>query len=464
ILENGQRETLYFTLFSEGDAAVNIIDMLVKGSMGYEITWLDEETTLAPGDSIDVAVHYEPLSVLDNGEVEIASNASNPEISVILRGSGMYPAISIAPGSVSLSSEHGESVTTDVLVKSVGSAPLELYEYWLMADDFEVSTDIPTTLMPGEETVITVTYHPDNDELTDHGQLWISSNTEVETSLVPLQGNMAPLCLGLGEAWDRGSLAIHSDVNGDIIYTHLGDEGDKDICIDQWYILISEESQDAGVGDPYFDPGGEYPYGSITLEPGDIFHHQYARPDTPTWWCMEQTQYTAPTHRWEFPGARVPQPLLSFMFAQDQQGVWDWMAQNPVVAVGRYNHFIEPETGNNEVRMRIINMGHQATTATIKETVPVAFTASNFSVAPSSTSMLEDGAVTYVFSLELDASILTDPGFHTLYDEVEISYTVAPAGGNCQGRYTGYPPTASWLDNAGETRIADGNPLIFYCE
>ena len=56
---------------------------------------------------------------------------------------------------------------------------------------------------------------------------------------------------------------------------HIGAVEEPNICMDEWYVLLSENSQDAGVGDPFFDPGGIYPNGTITLEPTQNMSFMY---------------------------------------------------------------------------------------------------------------------------------------------------------------------------------------------
>ena len=53
---------------------------------------------------------------------------------------------------------------------------------------------------------------------------------------------------------------------------------------------------------------------------------------------MEQTQLTARSAAYDFLGAYVPEPLLTYMMAEDQDGVWEWMLENPVMIAARGTH------------------------------------------------------------------------------------------------------------------------------
>ena len=460
-LEPGATQTLSFTLYSEGDVTAHVSAITLQGASAFEVIW-DGEGAIPVGESKEILVTYTASSPVDTAFAVVENDGIEPSLSVELIGVGLYPAIATIPESVSLVSENGENVSTDVLIQSVGSAPLEIYDHWLQGDRFTIDGNIPEILQPGESTSVTVTYDPD-DAFDDYGKLWLSTNTESGTSVVPLEGSVKTPCVGLSEAWDIGLLSIRGDVEGRIILNHLGGEDDSDICIDQWYVLLSESSQDAGFGDPYYDPGGEYPFGTLTMHPGDSLYFYYGSFDQPAWWCMEQTQYTQPTTNFTFMGARVPRPLLTRMLDMDQEGLWQWMAQNPVVIVGRDTHYIAPRQGDNQVVLRALNMGAYPTTTTITETVSPEFYAYNFSVPPQSLFMEDDGSVTYTFELYLGGTVLTDVDIHTIYSEEIITYTLEPVA-DCQGRYTGVSPTASWIDASGTTQVSDASPLIIDCQ
>jgi len=463
-LSPGESDAMSFVVTSTGTAAVTLDDFILQGSGAYALTWPEAGMILDPGESMEVLVTYTPQSISDLGQVIVSSNASIPEIPVDLYGVGLYPAIGIDPSSVSLTSLDGESVSTDVLVESVGSATLEISDHWLTGDRFSVMGDLPVSLEPGESIPLTVTYMPEGDDSTDEGQLWLSTNTDTGSSLVPLQGTIAPPCIGLAEAWGRGLLDIRSEYfGGSIVLENLGGEGAEEICIDRWYVLISEGTQDAGAGDPYYDPSAEYPYGTLSILPGESIRIEYGITSDPAWWCMEHTQYTEESINFDFLGARVPDVVLSHMMNSDQDSVWAWMEDHPMVVVGRTTHYIEPADAAAPVVIKAINMGENATSVTISETIPAGFEASDFSIEPNRTSVTDGGAITMEFDLDIAGAILTGEYEHTDYGELTIEYMLSVSGGDCQGRYTGHEPTAEWMDSDGVMRTTEGSPLIISC-
>ncbi len=465
VLEGGQESTQFFTITSTGNVAVELNDILVVGSSSYTISWVEEqrESLLEPDESLDIFVTYSPNSIQEYAGVQVHSNAIESTKIVGLNGSGSYPAISVTPSVVSFNSTDGNSVQKNVLVESVGTATLEVYEHTLFGENFEISSDMPLILEPQESYSMMVTYHPDNDQEKDIGNLWLSHNTEIGSSMVYLEGTMEPDCYGLSEAWDRGFLEINTTFTGSIVFQHIGGVEEPNICMDEWYVILSENSQDAGVGDPNYDPGGIYPLGSITLEPSDSISFMYQGSGIPSWYCMELTQHTFFTYQWEFLGARVPEPILSMMLGEDQQGVWDWMEANPSVVLGRSNHLLRVNQQDSVV-LRVINMGQISVTTTVTELIPPEFEVYFTSQTPQSLEILDDGSTLMTFDVSLGPSQLTDTDNHTLYDEVNISYKISPKAEPCFGRFYGNPPVAQWLDSTGAWRFSEASPLVILCE
>ena len=70
----------------------------------------------------------------------------------------------------------------------------------------------------------------------DVGNLWLSHNTEIGSSMVYLEGLLQPDCYELSEAWDRGILEIHTTLSGSIVLEHIGAVEEPNICMDEWYV------------------------------------------------------------------------------------------------------------------------------------------------------------------------------------------------------------------------------------
>ena len=77
---------------------------------------------------------------------------------------------------------------------------------------------------------------------------------------------------------------------------------------------------------------------------------------------------------------------------------------------------------------------------------------------------MDDGSTLMTFDVSLGPSQLTDTDYHTLYDEVNISYKIRPKVEPCFGRFLGNSPSAQWLDSAGTWRFSEASPLVILCE
>ena len=279
------------------------------------------------------------------------------------------------------------------------------------------------------------------------------------TGSVPITGTMPPPCLGLAEAWNIGSLYARVDAMGTMILENQDPE--LDICVDDWTVWISPETQDMGLGDIGFDPGGEYPLGSLQMGPGDSEQFAYGALSGNAWYCMELTQLTQPTDNWTFFGARVPTPLRSEMLNGDQDGVWDYMDLNPVPVVGRDTNAVVP---GDTVVLRSVNMGRQDADFRLVETLPAGWAATDFSIDPDDLWINSDSSTSYAWDLSLGAAYDTGEYDDTIYDWSLIRYTLEMDGADCKGRVYLEEVEAWWTDREGQDEISLGSPLLVTCE
>ena len=202
----------------------------------------------------------------------------------------------------------------------------------------------------------------------------------VELSPLGLVCEVAPSCISLPEAHSRGMVAFSYD-GSSLVLENIDTE--QEVCIEGWFLVSSEESQDSGFGDPDDDdddsstdtgdpdtggdeggsstggsPGGgssdggggddddddddsddddddddssddceedeaEVKGGRINLAPAQALYFAYASatPDTNSWWCVEQTQVTQYSTNFDFTGEQMPGPLAHFAVDQtDEDG------------------------------------------------------------------------------------------------------------------------------------------------
>ena len=451
------------TLTSIGSSAVTVSDLSLSGSGAFTVTALSGDLLIEPGESADVAVAYTPLTWDDQADLIVQSDAVEPSMRVGLYGAGLFPGIEIDPVSVAFTSVSGESVHEEITLRSVGTADLDLSQMVVQGEEFTVTGEIPLLLAPGEETVLDATWQPLVEGEISSGKIWLTTNTAEGFSVVPLEGEWPAPCMGLGEAWDRGLLDASSMFDGSTLdLINLSSE--EEICIDTWYIWRAPSSQDLAAGSMEDQPGELFPSGTLTMAPGTELQFGPGAMSGPSWWCVEHTQYTSPNKAYVFTGARVPEPLYSWMLEGDQDAIWDWMDENPVVLAARQTNYVElPASGGSaEVTIEVLNAGSMASTAEVWETIGEGFSASGFSLDPDHVIDNKNGSISYVFYVDLDARDLTGSSTDTDYDALQISYTLSTS--ECTGRETFSPMMTMWTDGSGTERTDTAIPLVVACE
>lgn len=453
-----------FTITSVGTATVALEPLHLQGSGAFTLLGDSIEGDLAPGQSISVAVLYSPATPEDSAEVVVQSDASVPRITVGLTGEGVMPDLVFDPPYLLLQSWSGETVWGSFVARNEGLADLVVDSWALQGERFTAETALPATLAPGEETEIQVSWTP-TAEMDDFGYFWASSNDPEGNEVATLEGLFQIPCLGLHEAYTQGLVRMTGDMSN-IKVRNRGD--DFDLCIDRWYIYISDDTQDAGAGDPLYRPEDVYgEEGSLLLAPGDEVAFAYGLAEDPSWWCVEQTQMTDEADDFDFTGAQVPPMLLDSMLSGgwDANGaVWESLAVHPVVIVGRTRGWVETVAGGTSyVELQATNMGRQPAFAEITETIPAGMSAGDFSREPSSESTGDDGSITYTWQVSLAAAIDSDSGGQAFYDTEKIGYTLGLTTEVCRHRAQVPEPTATWLDSDNLVQHSAGSPLIIAC-
>jgi hypothetical protein len=453
-----------FIVTSLGGGTVELEPLYVHGSGTFTFLGDPLPETLAPGASVEVEVAYEPATSDDHASVVIESDAEVPRINVELLGVGVMPDLVFDPQQVSLRSYDGNTVYGSFIARNEGVVDLDVESWVLQGESFEVETDLPGVLGPGEETVVDVTWYP-QVEGTELGYFWAASNDPDGNELATLEGFFQLPCLGLHEAVTRGWADLRSTYHG-IQVTHQGE--DLDICIDRWYVYVSEQTQDAGAGDPAYIESDVYGEdGSVVLAQGESITFTYASAGSPSWWCVEQTQVTDTAEIFHFTGAQVPPMLLDTMLSggfDPQTDVWADIQDNPVFIVGRERGWTTTVAGGTTfIEIEVTNMGRVEGSGVVYETIPAGMTASDWSAEPIEVTEDDEGAVTYGFEVVLDAAKDTEQDVQTVYDTQTISYLLELDDEACTARSRVPEPIAQWTDASGFTRQALGSPFIVEC-
>jgi len=187
------QETEWVTISNVGTADLELYSITNHGDVEFSISSNPVGSTLAPGDSVQMEVAYEPHDEWSHfGTVDIDSNDPvDPTVVVDLLGNGIAPAIEIDPDYWDFGTMlAGCDDSVDIEVRSVGSAPLELWGYTytttpsttmsIEATDLSDYINNGTELQPGDSVTVTVTFEPD-DVISYSGQLTVTSDDPTQT-------------------------------------------------------------------------------------------------------------------------------------------------------------------------------------------------------------------------------------------------------------------------------------------
>ena len=287
-------------------------------------------------------------------------------------------------------------------------------------------------------------------------------------------------CISLAEAVDRGFAEIWFESA-----LHVDNVGPYPICMDEWYIYFTEESQDATAGHAQATPESG---ARFEIPPGEGWAHQYTADTDAAWWCVERTQVTRPTRNFRFNGAVSPDVVQRWIhYPSDtnangvedhddwvdfstnaphtQTNIWDTIQEGPVFVVGRTPNYLELSPGESgDLTVEVINLGRGEGRTEVTETIPAGTAAHNWSTDPSWQRENSDGSTTFGWSAKMAGAIDNpDLSLPSTYDTFEISYTIVRTDADCGTRVTSWAPTVDWDDVHGARWQSVGTPLVVAC-
>lgn len=160
--ETRAEETL--VLSNPGDASLLVEGLQVRGSATFSVDDEGYQVWIAPGESVELPVFYEPGSDLDEGTLEITSDdLYGPIHEVQLQGTGLFPELLVDPDPY----DYGEVVILcgwekTFTLQNVGQALLRISGVAHSGDGFEL-TDVPPLpieLEPEQSAELTLLFNP----------------------------------------------------------------------------------------------------------------------------------------------------------------------------------------------------------------------------------------------------------------------------------------------------------------
>lgn len=192
-------------LTSSGSAALTISSVAVSGA-GFSVSAGTFPVTLSPGQSVTVAVHFDPSAAgLLSGALTVSSNSSSGGTTTIaLSGTGTastptltLSTTSLAFGNVTLNAP----ATQAVKLAAGGSTSVTISGVTVTGAGFSISgISFPVTLSPGQTATLDVKFDPTTAGPVT-GRLTFS-NTATGTSTMALSGTGQALAYQVDLKWD----------------------------------------------------------------------------------------------------------------------------------------------------------------------------------------------------------------------------------------------------------------------
>jgi hypothetical protein len=186
----GSKQSQTLTLTNTSASSVNISQASVSGA-GFQLSGITTPLTLNASQSTTFTVAFVPQATGSaSGTVTMTSNASDPELTVALSGTGVAPGTlgsnptSLSFGSVQVGSKQSLSET----VTNTGDSTVTISQVGITGTGFSLSgITAPVTLTAGQSATFTVTFTPQS-AANASGNITITSTASNPTLAIPLSG------------------------------------------------------------------------------------------------------------------------------------------------------------------------------------------------------------------------------------------------------------------------------------
>lgn len=180
-LRDGETQTLDFIVSNQGDAVLEVEDIVIASGNAFTVLGPDFEFVLDPGADLPVTVEFTPMGADENyGAVQVLSNDPDGDNSTVdLLGYGLVPDLQITPDTYNFGEGFvpcGSSVELEL--KNVGQVDLEIYDLnYVSGGLMTLRSDLqlPLVLGPDESRTVWVDFTPTTSG-ADTGVLTVSSN------------------------------------------------------------------------------------------------------------------------------------------------------------------------------------------------------------------------------------------------------------------------------------------------
>ena len=220
----GSSNSQSITLTNTGTTNISITKATASGS-GFSINGLSP-MTLAAGQSTSFAAKFAPGSTgSTSGSISITSNATNPNLSIALIGSGVQGQLSASPASVSFGSvQLGNTSSVTVALTNTGTASVSISSGSASGAGFSLSGLSAATLAPGQSTSFSAKFAPTTAG-TASGSISILSDAPGSPLTIALSGSGAQAQPGLTinpTSVPFGNVSVGSSASQNVTLTNSG--------------------------------------------------------------------------------------------------------------------------------------------------------------------------------------------------------------------------------------------------
>jgi hypothetical protein len=218
----GSETSQVITIENRGELALHVTNLVLSGTTAFAVGTEETSATIAPGSKISVPIIFSPVNPEDFASLVVTSDdPDSGSLTVPLTGSGKIPQLFVSPnpynfGSVLLDCPREQPIT----LSNIGNGMLIVDKAVTTALGFDIdATALPAYLGPDESVALDLRFEP--EAVLDYGgELWITSNSLVDTTTVSLSGHGTTDAAVADEfwqgdgPWDRTDIFFYVDQSG----------------------------------------------------------------------------------------------------------------------------------------------------------------------------------------------------------------------------------------------------------
>ena len=187
----GSNAVQSLSITNTGANSVNVTNARISGS-GFTVMSGSGAATIAVGQSATIQVQFSPSSAAAaTGDLVVASDASNPTLTIALSGTGSSGGLSATPSSVSFGSvADGTTATQVITLKNTGTASVSVSSESVTGTGFSVADFAAQTIAAGGTMTFNAAFTPASTSSVS-GSISVVSDASGSPTTIPLSGSGA---------------------------------------------------------------------------------------------------------------------------------------------------------------------------------------------------------------------------------------------------------------------------------